>query len=140
MNSVCYPGDRGWGAQLQLGQVLALPIIAGMSAGANVDNRVFAHLLQLRVIPSAAQVVTLIVRGRVRGPLRPDLTRLGFREVDRDLLPVPLVVVGAVESRAPVVERVEEPVLQNYPAVLAESAAMVAVLLTFGHDALVVDR
>src|ERR671932_2156890 len=140
MNDVYYPRDRGWGAQLQLCEVLALRVVAGMSAGANVDDRMFAHLLQLRVIPSAAQVVPLVVVGRVRGPLRADLTRLGFRKVDKDLLPVPFVVVGAIESRAPVVERVEKPVLQYYPAVLAEHPTMVAVLLALGHYAPVVDR
>ncbi len=69
-----------------------------------------------------------------------DLTGLRFREVDEDLLPVPFVVVSAIESRAPVVERVEKPVLQNYPAVLAENPAMVLVLLALGHHVLVADR
>jgi hypothetical protein len=69
-----------------------------------------------------------------------DLARLGFREVDEDLLPVPFVVVGTVEFRAPVVERVEKPVLQNYPAILAEHPTVVAVLLAFGHHALVMYR
>src|ERR671933_908304 len=140
MKGVCCLGDRAWRAQLQLGQVLTLRVVAGMSASTHIDDRMFAHLLQLWIVPTAAEVVALVVMGGVCRPLRADLARLGFREVDEDLLPVPFVVVGAIESRAPVVERVEEPVLQNYPAALAERPAMVAVLLAFGHNALVVDR
>src|ERR671933_821915 len=140
MKGVCCLGDRAWRAQLQLGQVLTLRVVAGMSAGTNIDDRMFAHLLQLWIVPTAAQGVALVVMGGVGGPLRADLARLGFREGDEDLLPVPFVVVSAIESRAPVVERVEKPVLQDYPAVLAEHTAMVSVLLALGHDVLVADR
>src|SRR5215217_5935304 len=140
MNGVCCSGYRAWEAYLQLGQVFTPHVVAGMRAGTDVHNRVLAHLLQLRVIPSTAQIVPSVIMGSIGRPLRADLTRFRLGEVDGDLLPVRFVIVGAIEFRAPVVERIEKPVLQNYPAILAEHPTVVAVLLTFGHDALVEDR
>src|SRR5215212_12199282 len=101
-----------------------------------------AHLLNLRIVPAAPEVVPGVVVGRVGHPLGVDLTgRLRLGEVDEDLLPVGLVVVGPEEAAPPVVEWVEEPVLQHHPAVLAGYPAVVAVVLALlGHYALVGDR
>ena len=54
-----------------------------------------ADLLQLRIVPPAPEVVAgLLVRG-VGYPLGAYLARFRLREVDKDLLPVGFVVVGA---------------------------------------------
>jgi hypothetical protein len=80
---------------------------------------------QLRVVPAAAQVGSLVV---VRGERHPGGPRRAVRalgEVDRDQLPVGLVVVDAAELRPPVVHGVEEPVLQADVAALAHHAPVV---------------
>src|SRR5687767_88388 len=96
-----------------------------------------ADLLQLRIVPTAPQVVAgLLVRG-VGHPLGPYLARL--REVDKDLLPVGLVVVGAEDVAPPVIESVEEPVPQHDPTVLANHVTVVPEALSLLHEAAVQD-
>src|SRR5918999_1343735 len=97
-------------------------------------------LLELRIVPAAPEVVTgLLMRG-VGDPLRVDLARrLRLREVDEDLLPVGLVVVGSEKVAPPVIERVEEPVLQDDPAVLSNHAAVVGEVFLSLHQATVQD-
>ena len=65
---------------------------------------------------------------RVRDPLRDEPTVL-LVEVDRDHLPVRLVVVDAVEAGAPRVVGEEEPVLADRPAALTDDPALVDVPL-----------
>ena len=61
---------------------------------------------------------------RVGDPLRAEPAVI-LVEVDGDHLPVGLVVVDAVEARAPGVVGEEEPVLADRPAALADDAALV---------------
>ena len=86
-----------------------------MRPGPGVDDGMVALPAQLRIVPAAPQVGPAeVVRGR-GDPGRAQAAG-GVRvadEVDRDGLPVGLVVVDAVERRAPVVEGVEVPVLQD---------------------------
>ena len=97
-----------------------------MRAGARVDDRVAVDGLEPRVVPAAAQVVALLVVGGRAEPGRlassPSSSCL---EDDEALLQVRLVVVGAVERRAPVVHRVEEHVVEDDPAALADDPAVV---------------
>ena len=65
---------------------------------------------------------------RVGDPLRHEPAAV-LVEVDRDHLPVRLVVVHAVEARPPVVVGEEEPVLADRPAALPDHAAVVDVPL-----------
>ena len=86
-----------------------------MRAGARVHDRMLAILLEARVVPSPAQVVALLV---VRGRAEPGGLGVAVRqglEDDEALLPVGLVVVGAIERRAPVVHRIEEQVVEDDP-------------------------
>src|SRR5215212_2472379 len=108
-----------------------------MGTRTDEDHGVLPHLYDLGVIPAATEVIPRVVVGRVGDPLGPDLPLFRLGEVDEDLLPVGLVVVGAEEPAPPVVERVEKPVLQDDPTVLAEHAPVVAVVFVFGHYALV---
>ena len=62
----------------------------------------------------------LVVR-RGREPGGPRRAAGQLLEDDERLLPVRLVVVGAVERRAPVVHRVEEQVLEEDPAAARET-------------------
>src|SRR5918992_964602 len=75
----------------------------------------------------------------VRYPLRKDLAGLRLGEVDEDLLPVRFVVVGAEKVAPPVIERVEEPVLQDDPARLPNHATVVLVVFLFLHQVAVHD-
>ncbi|MGH3011607.1 MAG: hypothetical protein ACRDMY_07180 [Gaiellaceae bacterium] len=68
------------------------------------------------------------VVGCIREPLRNELV-LGFVQIDGNHLPVGLVVVDAVEPRAPVVVGEEEPVLADGPAAVAHNAPVVHVAL-----------
>src|SRR5215212_782711 len=126
-----------WKGHGQFRKVLAGSVVARVGAGADKDHGVLPHLLDLRVVPAATQVVPRVVVGRVGHPLRPYLSRVRLGEVDEDLLPVGLMVVGAEEPAPPIVERVEEPVLQHYPTVLAERTPVVAIVFVLGHYALV---
>ena len=81
--------------------------------------------LHPRVVPAAPQVVALLVvggRAEPGGLHRAVVERL---EDDEALLEVGLVVVGAVERGAPVVHRVEEHVVEDDPAALADDPAVV---------------
>src|SRR5919107_2086023 len=135
-----HPCQRRRQGEGQLRQVLARRVVAGVGACANVDHGMLPHLLELRVVPAATEVVPRIVVGRVGHPLRAYLPILRLGEVDEDLLPVGFVVVRTEEPAPPVVERVEQPVLQYDPTVLAQYASVVAVLFLFGHYALVGHR
>ena len=136
------PPDRGEEArqgESQLGQVLAPEVAGRVRAGADVRHGMLADLLQLRIVPPAPQVVAgLLVRG-VGHPLGPYLAGLRLREVDEDLLPVGLVVVGAEDVAPPVIESVEEPVPQHDPTVLANHITVVREALSLLHEAAVQD-
>ena len=90
--------------------------VRGVRAGAGVDHRVVADLLERRVVPAAPQLVADVVVRRGRDPDRPRARRRVL-EIDEDLLPVRLVVVRAVERGAVVVHEVEVQVLEHDPAV-----------------------
>ena len=89
-----------------------------MRAGARVHDRVAVPGVEPRVVPAPAEVVALLVvgGGAEPGGLGPPVLEL--LEDDEALLPVGLVVVGAVERRAPVVHRVQEHVVEDDPAPL----------------------
>ena len=97
----------------------------GVRARAGEHDRPRALAAELGIVPAPAQVVAVvIVRGerdprRLRGSVGP------FGQVDRDHLPVGLVVVDAAERRAPVVHRVKEPVLQADVAAVADDPPVV---------------
>ena len=134
------PALEGGARQREPHDVLALLHVRGVRPGARVDDDVLALRLELRVVPPAPQVRALLV---VRGGGEPDRLHVAVRQLlqdDEGLLPVRLVVVGAVEGRAPVVHRVEEQVLEHDPAVLADDAAVVADPRVGGADRLVLDR
>ena len=84
--------------------------------------------LEPRVVPSTPEVVTLLVVGSGAEPGRPDLTVVERLADDEALLPVGLVIVGALERRAPVVHRVQEHVVEDDPSAFADHPAVV-------HDA-----
>ena len=108
-----------------LGLVLARPEVRRVRAGAGVDDRVPVHELEVdAVVPAAPKVGAVEVVRRVGDPGRDELL-LVLVEVDRDHLPVGLVVVHAVEARAPGVVGEEEPVLADRPAALADDPALV---------------
>ena len=67
----------------------------------------------------------MVVVGRERDPDRLWGAVPALGEVDRDHLPVALVIVDAAECGAPVVHRVEEPVLQAHVAALSDDASVV---------------
>jgi hypothetical protein len=98
-------------------------------AGPGVDDGVQALELEVpAVVPATAQVGAVeVVRG-VGDPLRHEPPIL-LVQVDVDELPVGLVVVDAVEARAPVVVGEEEPVLADRPAALANDPPVVDVAL-----------
>ncbi len=91
--------------------VLAGAEVGGVRAGTGEDDRVRTDELEVgAVVPAAAQVGTVEV---VRGVARPlgDELAVALVEMNVHELPVGLVVVDAVEARAPVVVGEEEPVL-----------------------------
>ena len=120
------PHQRPQERQLYLGQVLPGGEVRGVGAGGRVDDRVLADLLDLRVVPAAAEVVAGEVVGGVGDPLG-GLSVLRAGEVDAHHLPVGFVVVHSEKPRAPVVKRVEKPVLERGPAVPPENPAVIAV-------------
>ena len=74
---------------------------------------------QLRVVPAPSQFRAREVVRRRRDPGGAQAAVVVRDQVDRDRLPVGLVVVDPAERRAPVVERVEVPVLQHRVAAAA---------------------
>ena len=89
--------------------------------------------LELRgVVPSAAELRAAVVVLCVDRP-GGGLVCISV-EHDHDHLPVGLVVVGPVVAAAPVVERVEIPVLEHGPARLPNHASVVGVRLRITHD------
>ena len=96
-----------------------------MRTGPRIHDRMAVDGLQTRVVPAPPQVVALFVmscRAEPRGP-RGAVRQL--LEDDEALLPVGLVVVGAVERRTPVVHRVEEQVVQHDPTTGSDDPAVV---------------
>lgn len=86
-----------------------------------------------RIVEAATEVRTVeVVRG-VREPLRNEEI-LSLVEVHGDHLPVRLVVVDAVEPRAPVVARIEEPVLADRPPGVAHDPPVVHVAVLLGSE------
>src|SRR5690606_6926445 len=57
-NTVTERHQRHQEGQLQLRQILAPHVIAGVGAGAGIDDRMVTYLFQLRVIPMTAQIIT----------------------------------------------------------------------------------
>src|SRR5919199_6140676 len=98
-----------------------------------------AFLLQLRVVPATPETISGLFVGSVGHPLRKDLAGLRLGEVDEDLLPVRFVVIGAEKVAPPVIESVEQPVLQDDPAVLTNHATMVLVVLLLLHQVAIHD-
>ena len=105
--------------------VLAALEVGRVRAGARVDDRVAVLRVEPRVVPAPAEVVALLVVGGGAEPGRLRGLVLELLEDDEALLPVRLVVVGAVERRAPVVHRVEEQVVEDDPALGPDDAAVV---------------
>ena len=103
-----------------------------MRTRAGIHHRVALLKGQLaRIIPAAAQIVTMeIVRG-VGHPFRHEVTVV-FIEVDGDHLPIGFVVIDTAESRAPVVVTIEEPVLEHRPMILSDYTPVVGESLTLG--------
>lgn len=113
-------------------QVLAGQVRTGMGPGAGVDDGVHTDPADVRVVVAAAQVGPhLVVRGE-RDPRRAVAAVGVQRQVERDLLPVGLVVVDPGERRPPVVHGVEEPVLQHQVARVLRHVAVVGVLRPAG--------
>ena len=81
--------------------------------------------LHPRVVPASAEVVALLVVGGGAEPGRLHRAVVERLEDDEALLEVGLVIVGALERRPPVVHRVEEHVVQDDPAALANDPAVV---------------
>ena len=107
--------------------VLAGDERAGVGAGAGEDDRVVADRIssgssqrRRRSSPTSSWAEKATHAGS-------ELAAGFVGEVDRDLLPVGLVVVGAAEARTPVVHGVEEPVLEHDVAAVAHDAAVVGV-------------
>lgn len=116
------------------GDILAGDEGTRMRTGTGEHDRVVAFPHQFGVVPASPEVVADLVVGRERDPLRsrtmPFLFGLiVFDEVDRDLLPVGFVIVGAPEAGAPVVHRVEVPVLQHDVATVADDSAVVRMVV-----------
>ncbi len=109
------------------GQVLAGLRIRSMGAGPGEDDRMVVHLDQEGVVPAPAQVVSRVVVGGVAEPDRPGGLRSAVLQHDERLLEVCLVVVGALERRAPVVHPVEVHVVEDDPAALPHDPAVVHV-------------
>ena len=96
-----------------------------MRAGSRIDDRVPIDRLHPRVIPSSSEIVALLVVRRGAEPGRLDRAVVERLADDEALLEVGLVVVRALERGSPVVHRVEEHVVQDDPATLADDAAVV---------------
>ena len=95
-----------------------------MRAGARKHDCVVALTVKLGVIPTAPQIIAeIVVRGE-RDPRRSQ-TIFALGEVDNHRLPISLVIVDPVKGRAPVVHRVEVPVLQADVAALAHNSPVV---------------
>ena len=108
-------GQAAEGRDGHLGEVFAALEVRGMRASTSVDDRVVADLHEGRVVPATPQLVPGVVVRRSRDP---DRSRpIGsVLEVDEDLFPVGLVVVGAIERGAVVVHEVEVEVVKADPA------------------------
>ena len=119
------PADVPLARERQQHDVLAALEIGRVRPRARVDDRMVVDGLETRVVPAAAQVVALLVVGCRAEPGRLHRAVLELLEHDEALLEVGFVIVGAVECRAPVVHRVEEHVVEDHPATLADDPAVV---------------
>ena len=104
-----------------------------MRPGAGVDDRVVTNEVELLgIVPAPSQVAPVVVVLGIRRPDR-DGPAVGIGvEIEDHLLPIGLVVVRAVEPGSPVVEGVEEPVLERGPGRGPHDAPVVRVLRTLG--------
>src|SRR5215211_766389 len=93
-----------------------------------------ADLLEFRVVPTAPETISGLFVGGVGHPLWEDLAGLRLGEVDEDLLPIRLVIVGTEKVAPPVIERVEQPVLQDDPAGLPNHPTVVLVVFLLLHQ------
>ena len=122
--------------KLLLRLVLPWHEVRRVRPGAGEDDRMAVdHLQLLCVVPAPPKGLAVVVVLRVGRPARHGLALVLRREEERDLLPIGLVVVGAMERASPVVEGVEEPVLQHRPAGIAKDAAVIRVRAIVGGGA-----
>ena len=105
--------------------VLAALEVGRVRAGSRIDDRVPIDRLHAWVVPASSEVVALLVVGRGAEPGRLDRAVVERLADDEALLEVCLVVVRTLERGAPVVHRVEEHVVQDHPATLADDPAVV---------------
>ena len=110
-----------------------------MRARARVDHRVAVDQRQPRVVPATTQVVPLLVVGRRAEPRGLDPPVIERLADDEALLPVGLVVVGAIERRPPVVHGVQEQVVEDDPPTLPDHPAVVDHPRVGGPDRVVSD-
>src|SRR5699024_5410601 len=111
--------------RVHLDEVVAREHLVGVGARSDVDDRVEAVLVQVGVVPTSAQVVTVVfVRGRA-DPHGSGGAVLLLHHVDGDTFPVRLVVVDPAVAGAPVVHGVEEQVLQGDVDALTDDPAVV---------------
>ena len=103
-------------------EVLPGKVRPGVRARAHVHHGMLADEGEIRIVPPAAQVCPHLVVAGERHPGRPGIG--GVREEDCHLLPVRLVVVDPAVGGAPVVHRVEEPVLQGHVPGIAHHPAV----------------
>jgi hypothetical protein len=82
---------------------------------------------QVRVVPTTTQVGAAFVVSGKGDPSWTNVT-VGVDEIHRDLFPVAFVIVDAVGPGSPVVEVVEEPVLEHDVAGAAHGAAVIRVV------------
>ena len=120
--------------------VLAALEVGRVRPGARVDDRMAILDLHPRVVPSAAKVIALLVMGRSAEPGGLHRAVVERLEDDEALLEVRLVIVGAVERGAPVVHRVEEHVVEDDPAPLADDPTVVDDPWVAGRDRVVALR
>src|SRR5699024_7930348 len=96
-----------------------------VGACADVDAGVEALAVQVGVVPAAAQVVALVLVRRGAHPGWAGGAVGLLDQVDGHTFPVGFVVVDASVDGAPVVHRVEEPVLQDDVTALTGDPAVV---------------
>ena len=126
--SAAHALDEPGEGRLDAHDVLAGQVGTGVRSGPGIDDRMLPDELDVRVVPPATQVVAhLVVRGEGDPPGKGRLVALIDQE-DRHLLPVGLVVVDSAEGRAPVVHRVEVPVLQDDVAAVTRHVPVVGML------------
>ena len=112
-----------------------------MGTGPGVNHRMFTHLFYFGIIPAAAQVIAMIIVGSISDPGRTKrATLLIFCQIEANHFPVRFVVIGTGKAGAPVVERVEVPILQYQPTRLTQDTTMIDVALLLVGQRLVSQR